>query len=266
MKYLLAVGVWVKPYRSPQLRIWLGDQLIDEICLHDNIENVETFFRPAHFYQTHYTKNDQRKVEIPKKFFMYELDEKDLLDAGLLKLQFLNCKSNYNNGFVSKSDEYRVECIFLAPKIFFFRDRRTFEQDFDDKILKPNNFIHDESDFFQSKSDLDSGSPKHFTMCGWPCPHKNLIDGSRYKDLIEDGYTMGEDLTLIYKIVKNYGIAQFDMDFDDVEFDLPVIQNLQWESKVYEANKKGQGIWPINIRFLSFCYQIRNNKYVHENQ
>ena len=141
MKYVLAIGLLVKPYRSPKMRLFLNDKFIDEVTL-DEIKEKEISYK----VYGQFIESAIAHTSIPEKFYIYHIDENILKKENYLKVQFLDCSSNHTNGFITKSDQYLVHSLFFAPENLYFKSKENFEEQFNNKILKENNFICDNDD------------------------------------------------------------------------------------------------------------------------
>ena len=255
MKYILAIGVLVKPYKCPKLRIFLDDRLLDDLHFNENI--LEKTVPRTTDYFSHGKPLDQNKknLSIPERFFLYHIDEDVLSNGSSLKIDFYDCKSNYNNGFISRSDEYHLKCIFLAPQKYFFKNKDHFDAEFG-LMLKENNFIHDENSEFANKKD------SKYTKSGWPCPSVSVDDNLPFKDMVR----RGENYTATYLIRKKFGIYQFEEDFDQVLLEHKETHSTAWNEIIKKYKENNVKVWPINSFFLSFSYVCRNNKYLHEDK
>ena len=122
MQYVLAIGILAKIYKSPTIRIFLNDTLIDEINLDQNVVEKKIDFKLFQYIA------DEKlfTTTLVEKFFIYHLDGNSLSDVNYLKLSISGCLSNNTNGFMSKSDQYMFRSIWFPPKKFFFKSKENF--------------------------------------------------------------------------------------------------------------------------------------------
>jgi len=258
MQYVLAIGILAKLYKSPTIRIFLNDTLVDEIKLEQDIGEKKMDF--ALFHSQLDTTKSKYTTSLPAKFFIYHIDDHNLSDENYLKLNVSDCLSNYTNGFMSKSDQYIFRKIWFAPRKFFFKSKENFIEDFQSRVLDENNFIwdNDSGGFYNKKT-------KVADMPGWPLPF--ICEKTKTKFHNDQDCYQGVDREMSYKIVKKYGIYQFEYDMEDIDVD-PKASSSQWVQHIQknEITQQKDKIWPIDNAFLCFCYHNRNNKYLHENQ
>ena len=256
MKYVLAIGLLVKPYRSPKMRLFLNDKFIDEVTL-DEIKEKKISYK----VYGQFIESAIAHTSIPEKFYIYHIDENILKKENYLKVQFLDCSSNHTNGFITKSDQYLVHSLFFAPENLYFKSKENFEEQFNNKILKENNFICDNDDdaFYNRVT-------KKVNMPGWPCP--SVCEDTKLSFNDQTQYYEGKDKIMTYKIIKKYGIYTFDIDLENIEPSPGPEEagqtSVKWNEFVSKLDSKKA--WPVLNSFFAFCYHNKNNKYLHEDQ
>ena len=253
MKYVLAIGLLVKPYKAPNMQVFLNDTLIDDVILDKEIKEKQYQFEL--FYNQYAQGKNTYVSSLPEKFLLYHIPENELRETNYIKLKFSNVLSNYNNGFMSKTDQYLIHSLFFAPQNLYFQNKENFIN-FDQGTLKENNFTWDNDDatFYNKKL-------KKVETPGWPSPSKCENTGESYPD--QKTYYKGNNTETIYKTVKKYGIHQFELDIENVGQSL-LTQSDKWFNAVKDNEE--QKIWPILNPFLCFCYRNKDNKYLHEDQ
>ena len=253
MHYVLIIGLEVKVYKNPRLRIYIDQNLIDEIHFNNDIKKQTVDYTKELFFDS--VTEPHRSSEImPTKFYMYGIEKDVLHEGSTLSLDFFDWKSNYNNGFMNVSDTYKLHSVFLAPSQFYFNNKATFGK-FKKKILA-DEFIHDESGVFWKEKNQER------KWQGWPCP--DILSNTSEDFGSYFNYTKGENCKVDIKIMEKTGMYQFYTDFHDDPSKLCVEQGSKWSKIVDHVYKNKKKIWPINNKFLSFCYNFRNNKYLHE--
>ena len=251
MKYVLAIGLLVKPYKAPNMQVFLNDTLMDDIILDEEIKEKDYQFKL--FYNQYSQGKSTYVSSLPEKFFVYHIPENNLHETNYVKIKFNNVMSNYNNGFVSKTDQYLIHSLFFAPENLYFHNKENFIS-FDQGILKENNFTWDNDDHaFYNKKTRKVETP------GWPSPSKCENTGEPYNN--QKDYYKGNDSETVYKTVKKYGIHQFELDIENIGQSF-MTQSDKWFDAV--KDKEDQKIWPILNPFLCFCYHNKDNKYLHE--
>jgi len=101
MKYLLVVGLNCNVYRKePQVRIFVGDKLIDEFNVKHNPLTIEKDILQPKIkilqLKTHWGKS-------PPLLRFYEVDIDNHIDRTQIRLEVENNDNNYTNGFINKS-------------------------------------------------------------------------------------------------------------------------------------------------------------------
>ena len=72
------------------------------------------------YYQNRCSKHDDffnLTSHIPSNFRIYEIDESDVKESIVIKVE--NEDNNYNNGFISRQSSIRLHGVFLIPKEMF---------------------------------------------------------------------------------------------------------------------------------------------------
>jgi len=130
MKYVLLLALEYKKYKNNfTIRIFSDQTLIDELIIDEEIplkkvdrSRTSIIYRKRDdlqfYYKTPYFPKDNKKMfRHPKKIFLYEINETVL--GKEIKLETNDRNSNFTNGFISKSNQFRIANIFLFPKDIF---------------------------------------------------------------------------------------------------------------------------------------------------
>ena len=147
MKYLLGFSFFYKHFKGKfDIKIFSDKQLIDTIVLDKDIESkikdktktVEKYADSIAFgryfekqatqiceneycanYLTDHPAIGEGCVEnkMPERIWVYEIDEEALGDA--IRFEIDDSNSNYTNGFMTKSNLFMIDNVFLFPKKFF---------------------------------------------------------------------------------------------------------------------------------------------------
>lgn len=130
MKYVLGLGLEFRKYKKPcTIQIYSKDKFIDEFVIEKDqplknlvdlvkklkLNDKNKFF--IDYYQNRCNKHGDFfnfTDHIPAKFKIYEIDEDDLQEDIVVKIQ--NQDNNYNNGFMTKQSSIRLHGVFLIPK------------------------------------------------------------------------------------------------------------------------------------------------------
>ena len=135
MKYVLGLLFKFKYYKNPaNIKIFSNNHLIDEIDLTEdiNMKNITPTLKEvlafnqmrklANYTDTswhkelHYNTMNDLKMQIPKKVFVYTLDETILQNS--IKIEITNNNTNYSNGFMTKWSSFIFHNIFLIPTYY----------------------------------------------------------------------------------------------------------------------------------------------------
>lgn len=129
MKYILVLSFLFKKYKKPlNLRIFSDSTLIDDLNLCDKISLKEVDRRKTSikyrkfdeldfYYVSKQPPRRKSKVYYPEKILVYEINDSIL--GGEIRIEVDDHDTNYTNGFMTESNLFRIENIFLFPKESF---------------------------------------------------------------------------------------------------------------------------------------------------
>jgi len=151
-------------------------------------ENVRANLRPM---------NRVRPFEIPKKMFLYEIDEDNIGNNITMECSLDN--NNYTNGFMTKFANIQIKNIFLMPKIF----------------LEAGTFLKIAQRF--SKNEVTVPLPWMATCLNehnvWPSANKIKLHGDSYDPSANHGVVtdtpLGGNFSLELDVIKKHGIRMF---------------------------------------------------------
>jgi len=135
MKYNLIIGYQLleKYLKFPTIRVKVDDTMIDEFEVdNENSSDITTIYNQNFVYDIDRAKHTvKRNINLtfstPSKFKVYELDSEVLTDKGSLKIEVINNKSDYNNGFMKKRSMVLISPVYLLPKSLFY-DKTVLER------------------------------------------------------------------------------------------------------------------------------------------
>jgi hypothetical protein len=118
MKYILGLSLEYHRFqRDAIVRVYADDRMVDEFSLTDDIKLkvVEYNSFPAYSEKKwyHRPKNFTRILIMPKKLFLFEIDQQYLNNR--IRIEVKNENSNYVNGFMTKHSYLRFHDIMLVP-------------------------------------------------------------------------------------------------------------------------------------------------------
>lgn len=117
MQYVLAMSFEFLRYRgNATVRIYADDRLVDEMSLNESIKLKIIDTSDPILERIHGPKNYCDIQIVPKKLFLFEIDEKFLHSH--IVIEVLNDHSNYTNGFMSKYSYVRFHFVYLIPSCF----------------------------------------------------------------------------------------------------------------------------------------------------
>ena len=152
MKYLLVFAFVYKHFKGKfDIKIFSDEQLIDTIVLDKDVQwqikdKSKTFEKYtdsvafSRYFEKQGTevceneyclnyKNDHGTLgegcvenNMPERVWVYEIDEGLLGDA--IRVEIDDSNSNYTNGFMTKSNLFMIDNVFLFPKKFFRSKRK----------------------------------------------------------------------------------------------------------------------------------------------
>ena len=123
MKYILAVGIIFKKYKKPmavtiQSKKFIDSFLIDADIGYKDHPVATRINKPPHpkFFELR-DLGEFPYLEIPNKFYFYEIDRDALGDT--MSINFDCEDNNYTNGFMTKTSMFKLRMICVIPKPFF---------------------------------------------------------------------------------------------------------------------------------------------------
>lgn len=132
MKYVFFISFFYRHFKKPcGFRIYLDDQLIDDVVLDKGINYIENFTEKyinesnkSFYRRLHYFKDGAYHDNVPEKFWLYDIDVTD--SNKNIFIEFDVNDSNYTNGFVTQSAMIRSlrvglckRSVLTMPKNFF---------------------------------------------------------------------------------------------------------------------------------------------------
>lgn len=151
MKYLLILGIEFRKEFGPTiLRIFSDEIMIDEVLLEQPINLIDKDWIAYESYdETDDLMENKEKINhrsskwsFPEKIFVYELDESILKNKIMFYINDRN--SNYNNGFMTKSNMIKFNNIILLPKSYLkYKNLPIFFKFLKSKYNSKNFVIYD---------------------------------------------------------------------------------------------------------------------------
>ena len=117
MKYILGISLIFKHYKgATKIKIFSDDILIDDITLDRTIscESDFSYYLCMDDVENFTCKASKMSAELPAKLFYYEID--DSIIGKKISFEIDDQNSNYTNGFMTKSNLYMLNQLFLMPK------------------------------------------------------------------------------------------------------------------------------------------------------
>ena len=131
MKYILGFAILFKKYRGiSTIRVFSDNILIDELLIEDEISIVSDASKKKVMKDTSWRESfgmttinrsiytdgvdpdlTALLLQTPEKIFLYEIDE--LMMGNKIRFEMYDKNSNYNNGFMSKSNMVLFHMVFL---------------------------------------------------------------------------------------------------------------------------------------------------------
>jgi len=147
MKYVLLLSLFYKHYKNSSiLRLFLDDQLIDEIVLDKNIDPIPNFqekhsqtidkvavdsYRDAtwvikklteDYFRWYTFTGKQTHIKIPSKLWLYSLELNNTNKH--ISLNFEIHDNNYSNAFITNSALAKIHKIGLIPENLFYDEQK----------------------------------------------------------------------------------------------------------------------------------------------
>ena len=139
MKYVLILSLFYKHYKnSSTLKLFLDDQLIDEIVLDKNIDPIPNFqekhsqtidkvavdsYRDATWViKKLKDRGKQTPIKIPSKLWLYSLELNNTNKH--ISLNFEIHDNNYSNAFMTNSALAKIHKIGLIPENLFYDEQK----------------------------------------------------------------------------------------------------------------------------------------------
>ena len=134
MQYVLGVALEYKKYKKfARVKIFANEHLIDDLTLDEDIDTKTVSYGKIEVGPNF--KTEPYSAEIPKKIFIYEVDESVLKNN--IRIEVENDDTNYNNGFMTKWSYISLHKVFLIPKNYL-----DFEK-LDQLTVKNNSILAD---------------------------------------------------------------------------------------------------------------------------
>lgn len=202
MKYCLIIGyqLFEKNKEFPTVRISINGNLVDEfLCDNENSSEISTGVKEDLIWQsrTHYKLRTNKQIftfSTPKKCKMYDIDSSTLSDKGSFKIEVVNNKSNYTNGFMTKKSLVMLSPVFLVPK-WLLDDEATMS-----RIIKKSCCVKDKT----PNGDLITLKHQEKDHVNWP-GYCNYADHPKQK-IDKDLLVSGGDFDIEFQIRKKHGI------------------------------------------------------------
>ena len=129
MKYYLIIGYQItdKHKEFPDVRVSIDENFITEfVCDNeDSIQiqtiekSIDSFTEDSKAYGYNRTREITYEFRSPKKYKILELESAQWQNISKMKVEILNNKSNYMNGFMTKSSTVTIAPVFLINKDLF---------------------------------------------------------------------------------------------------------------------------------------------------
>tara|TARA_B100000902_G_scaffold356412_1_gene370062 strand:- start:49 stop:786 length:738 start_codon:yes stop_codon:yes gene_type:complete len=207
MKYILAFGIFFKKFsNSMQIRIFSDDLFIDEITLDENLLGKEKrqITHTRYHYATELLHPDKKEQVFktggihmklfPEKLFVYEIDESSIGKKILLEITDKN--SNFTNGFMTSSNMFAIDSVFLFPKHMFSEKKIPRVMEFMRRI-----YNRDSLDNINTDAEVDEYHRKHVP---WPS-QAHILDADT-KRMYDRGHWHGGAKRLQIEIKKKFGL------------------------------------------------------------
>ena len=124
VKYILVFSFIYKHYtKSFDIKLYSDNTMLDDISLTDDInyrtvDNTQSKkYKGIKQFNWWYSKLRDKAQELPEKIFVYEVDESVL--GNKIKIKIADDGSNSTNGFMTKSNMFMIDKLFLFPKFLF---------------------------------------------------------------------------------------------------------------------------------------------------
>ena len=138
MNYILAVSIESQVYRTPNIEFRLNNRLLDIMDLKENHSSEIQSIKKQDIYKLWGLDPDKSGIRAEgsptmvdvlhsEKWMYFEIDEKSLNDKNSFTVTGKDFHTNYNNGFFSKMDKYKILDVLFLPKNFFMNIRTIFE-------------------------------------------------------------------------------------------------------------------------------------------
>jgi hypothetical protein len=199
MRYLLVVGFYCDVYRKePRARIFLGDQMIDEFHIQDNMNwMTDTFSK--NFSNKHILEPipDSKLLDVFKKKIpylkYYEIEIHQSIDSIKLSIEIKNSSNNYTNGFMNKNTLLKLKVCSFFP--------------FDDRLLTKINQFKNKKKFLKYAWYTKNKKDTIFNLVDngikWQGKNGQVFDTKIVKF---EEISIGGDGSFTCELVKKYGI------------------------------------------------------------
>ena len=207
MKYILAFGIFFKKFsNSMQIRIFSDDLFIDEITLDENLlgkektqithtqyDNALELLHPEKKKQVFYGGGIHMRL-FPEKLFVYEIDESAI--GGKILFEIDDKNSNFTNGFMTASNMFAIDSVFLFPKHMFSEKKILRVMEFMRKIYNNDNL-----DSISSEQEQNEYDRKHV-----PWPNQVKIFNTDTMESYGRGHWHGGTKRLHVNVRKKFGL------------------------------------------------------------
>jgi hypothetical protein len=207
MKYILAFGIFFKKFsNSTKIRIFSDDLFIDEITLDENMLGKEKKqITHAHYDNAMELLHPDKKEQVfgtggihmklfPEKLFVYEIDESAI--GKKISMEINDKNSNFTNGFMTGSNMFAIDSVFLFPKHIFSEEKMLRVMEFMRKI-----YNSDSLDRINSDAEVDEYHRKHVA---WPSQVRILDSDTNI--MYDRGHWCGGTKRLQMEIKKKFGL------------------------------------------------------------
>lgn len=126
MKYYLIIGYQItdKHKEFPDVRVSIDNNFIDEfacdnedsIQMQTSAKYIDSFTEDSKAYGYNRTREITYEFRSPKKYKLLELESAQWQSNSKMKIEITNNKSNYMNGFMTKSSTVTIAPVFLINK------------------------------------------------------------------------------------------------------------------------------------------------------
>ena len=230
MKYILAVGIIFQKYKKPMEVTIRSKKFIDSFEIEKDIgckdhpeARFETTVGPGYYVAR--DRGDFPYLDIPKKFFFYEIDDGAV--GGKILLSFDCEDNNYTNGFMTKTSMFKLRMISLIPKPFFAHYHKTKGQHRFFKRLQ-------ERSCRKVYKDPDSVWPYNRKNWAWSSADTKL--DTEHLHIDRKPPWIGGKIQVEIPVIKKFGVKMFD-PYSDRKYGF-VLSNMFCYKSIFEKYYK----------------------------